>query len=283
MCLFVSAAILKANLEPKRKMTAGKISVKVQLHTLSVSNPSGWSLDQVRLAQSMVYNSLLHKPSRLAPRPSPKPCNTTSGLLLHLIPIMAGDLEQNPGPGTSSGSFPCTQCHQNVTWSAEALQCDGCDKWLHINCIGLSQNEYNRLGQTTTCWICADCGLMNISTSLFRSTHVSIENSFDSLSYLMDSTTHDSSSQILGSMTSPGAPIHSSSPMKQQNKQTNTKKRKQLKVIIVNCQSLKAKREPFHHMIDCLKPDVVIGTESWLNEAIKDQENFPVSDYQVKR
>ncbi len=36
-------------------------------------------------------------------------------------------------------------------------------------------------------------------------------------------------------------------------------------------------------MIDCLKPDVVIGKESWLNEAIKDKECFPVSDYQIKR
>ncbi len=111
MCLLVSAVILKVKTEPNRSIIAGTFPYK----------------GQIRLAQSMVYNSIEYKSRRLAQRPSSKPCSITTGLPLHLVLRLAADLERNPGPG----EFSCSQCHQDVTWSADALQCDGCDLWLH--------------------------------------------------------------------------------------------------------------------------------------------------------
>ncbi len=64
--------------------------------------------------------------------------------------MLAGEFEQSLGPQ----EFLYNQCHQDVTWSADALQCDVCDIWLHKDCLGLSEDEYNRLDQTATCWLC---------------------------------------------------------------------------------------------------------------------------------
>ena len=44
-----------------------------------------------------------------------------------------------------------------------------------------------------------------------------------------------------------------------------------------------AKREQFAHMVDSLKPDIIVGTESWLSTTIGSCECFPLDDYQIER
>ena len=48
-----------------------------------------------------------------------------------------------------------------------------------------------------------------------------------------------------------------------------------LKVITVNCQSVKKKNLGFLTMMDSVKPHIVLGTESWLKPKIKNSEVFP--------
>ena len=83
----------------------------------------------------------------------------------------------NPGQGTQSqsnhgesndNSFPCPLCKEIVNWSADALQCDGCDNWLHRECIRISNDEYERLAGLTATWLSCHCGLTNISTDFFN-------------------------------------------------------------------------------------------------------------------
>ena len=191
-------------------------------------------------------------------------------LLVHLLTISCGDIETNPGPPelTIESSFPCAICSEDVTWNADALQCDGCDLWQHRDCIGISQSEYNRLGSSPSFWICGECGLRNISRSIF-----SIDkNSSASLDYTYSS---------LGSILSPGEPLHSSSPIRKNTKNTSTWKNS-LSIVNINCQSIRAKREPFHIMINSLMPDVIIGTESWLNSSDLNSQIFP-NQYVVER
>ena len=48
-----------------------------------------------------------------------------------------------------------------------------------------------------------------------------------------------------------------------------------LKIAILNCQSILAKRASFLNFIDTNKPDIVIGSESWLKPSINNSEIFP--------
>ena len=49
----------------------------------------------------------------------------------------------------------------------------------------------------------------------------------------------------------------------------------QLTVLILNCQSLVAKRALFINLIVTHTPDIMICSESWLKSSIKDHEIFP--------
>ena len=190
-----------------------------------------------------------------------------------MIILLAGDVESNPEPNTVEQNdtlFPCAVCVGNVSWSEDALQCEGCELWLHRSCMDMSTTEYNRLGQESSIWLCCNCGLRNMASSLFRSRHLDSQ------------TTHDSSAFSLGSISSPGEPLHMSSPEKVPRPKS-VKGKPSLNIVNVNCQSISAKRLPFELMINRVKPDVVIGTESWLHSKIGNETVFPVDDYQIFR
>jgi hypothetical protein len=47
------------------------------------------------------------------------------------------------------------------------------------------------------------------------------------------------------------------------------------RTLVVNCQSLKNKGPCFAAAVDYIKPDLILGTESWLDSSVKDNEMFP--------
>ena len=55
-----------------------------------------------------------------------------------------------------------------------------------------------------------------------------------------------------------------------------------LKIIVVNCQSIQAKKCSFILLINQYIPDIVVGTESWLTPAVISSEIFP-NDYNIYR
>ena len=107
-----------------------------------------------------------------------------------------------------------------------------------------------------------------MASSLFRSWH------------LGSLTTHDSSAFSIGSISSPGKPLHMLSPEKVPRPKS-VKEKPSLNIVNVNCQSINAKRLPL--MINRVKPDVVISTDSWLHSKIENETVFPVDDYQIFR
>ena len=50
-----------------------------------------------------------------------------------------------------------------------------------------------------------------------------------------------------------------------------------LRILIMNCQSVKNKKAELHTIIDSAKPDIILGNESWLTPDIKNSEIFPDS------
>ena len=56
-----------------------------------------------------------------------------------------------------------------------------------------------------------------------------------------------------------------------------------MRILNINFQSIKNKQHLVHNILDSLKPDIVIGTETWLNPNIKDTELAFSDKYKVYR
>ena len=68
----------------------------------------------------------------------------------------------------------------------------------------------------------------------------------------------------------------------QQPKEAKSKTKKAvlnhpLRILIMNCQSIKNKKAEIHAVIDSAKPGIILGNESWLTPEIKKSEIFPDS------
>lgn len=145
----------------------------------------------------------------------------------------AGDLETNPGPRRPK--FPCGVCKKAVTWATAGIQCDGCDTWLHKTCIGMDTSDYERLGHNSTVWFCTECGLLNISPSLYSFSTVSTANTYTPLSGIHEDST-EYATRLSSSEQSPGPLLHTSSPNTNTSRHSGiySHRKKTLKIINVN-------------------------------------------------
>ena len=128
-------------------------------------------------------------------------------------------------------------------------------------------------------WHCIQCGMPNFSTSFFNFTSFETSNTYDSLN-------SPSSFRVIGS---PGVPKATSSPIPPKlpkYKNSNTQRAKDkipLKILNMNFQSIKNKKAELLEIIDTVKPDIILGTETWLDPNISSYEYFPSELYNVYR
>ena len=169
-----------------------------------------------------------------------------------LLVTLSHDVQLNPGPRPPK--FPCGSCSKAVRHNQNSIQCDGCNIWYHIGCQGLNLTIHDILAEHSYSWTCLQCGLPNFSSAIFE----------ESLTVLSNSSKYSALDQSLSPMTS--------TPIK---KKAKPKPLNQIKVMNINFQSIVNKVSEFHCFIDTEKPDVVIGTESWLTPDISNNEIFP--------
>ena len=112
--------------------------------------------------------------------------------------------------------------------------------------------------ETSFSWNCITCNHINFSHSS-KSFLLASGNSFKLLS---DSSVSDHSHCKSLPYSKPDAAYDRTSSMK---------------ILNINCQSIINKRSEFQSVLDLEKPDLVIGTESWLNTDYLDSEIFPRS------
>ena len=75
------------------------------------------------------FYELLFLPSTNSER-TPRSCLFYLALLTIL---RSSDCQMNPGP--RQVKFPCQICNRAVKWKQEALACDNCDGWYHVECM----------------------------------------------------------------------------------------------------------------------------------------------------
>jgi hypothetical protein len=82
------------------------------------------SWDHGQLLTSVLNN----KWSTAGRRPIPLPTKAHKNhSMVLLILLLAGDIEQNPGPrGKQQSIYPCGLCEHPVTWNSQGICCDDC-------------------------------------------------------------------------------------------------------------------------------------------------------------
>ena len=230
---------------------------------------------------------------------------TSKTTLVTLILILSNDIELNPGPRNAS-IFPCGYCEHPVNWSDQGVCCDECGIWHHKSCGDISSKEMEYLERSSVVWLCCKCESVNVDTFTFHSYELYTSNLYAPLS-----GSELSIDSIISS--SPFSPLHTSSPhtrkdysktrlrshlssdggvnsshMSDKSHSDFLPKQTNLRLLTVNCCSVREHKAEFLAGLDYVKPDLICGTESWLKgvkpgkepskNAIKSSEIFP-NDY----
>jgi hypothetical protein len=201
------------------------------------------------------------------PSKAKKPTN-----ILLIVIMLAGDIETNRGPNRNASTYPCGLCENSVTWNSRGVCCDDCSIWHHKSCIELCTYDYELLERSNVQWFCCKCESINVSTFTFRSYELETSNIYEHLSNFNDS---------LDSIRSVFSPIKTSSPNTNQHTRNFSVKssecsrstrssnpydippKKNIRIITVNCRSIKDKNTEFERALHYLKPN--IGTENMWN------------------
>ena len=226
----------------------------------------------------------------------------------HMITLLLiSGIEPNPGPRRPK--FPCSMCSKAC--KLNSIACDDCNQWLHKECLGMSTTEFSRLGKSDDTWNCPSCQKPNNSTKIYSIPEDSFDHSLKSINLsahpsMIDSisdvsmqsrssvssettshlSTQSHSTSSVQSIASPlnnkpNAPIMASSPKPAPKEHRN---RKSLRLLTINFQSLRNKGKLLEAIIDDTEPDIILGTETWLDESIKSSEILPnYLGYDVQR
>lgn len=185
----------------------------------------------------------------------------SKGLLQYLALILlinANDIEINPGPPMNTTTnkdrqYLCGTCDESVNWSQKGIICETCDQWYHANCQGVHTASYHDLNETNLSWHCLICNAPNYSDTVhdLHSNIVTNSDSIHSLSDLSNCSEADT--------TSRRKPLHTSTPIR---KQAQRKTNSPLRILNINCQSIKLKLCRLENVIESIKPDIIICTET---------------------
>jgi len=189
-----------------------------------------------------------------------------SGLYLSQVLIHnANDCHPNPDP--RSPKFPCQVCSKACTWSKKirSIACNNCELWFHTDCLKMTSAIYDALNNTDSSWYCCNCGIPNFNSSLFEDFPFQ-DNS------LTTPTTPSGLHSFSSDSLSIGSPKLTSSPKRKQPKPLFENN---LRILTINFQSLRSKREELWTLLEFSTPDIIIATETWLQPSIYKREVLP--------
>ena len=111
------------------------------------------------------------------------------------------------------------------------------------------------------------CKLTNFSSSIFALIMPESSNTFTPLPE--------------NSVGSPGLPKAISSPKKPVHIRYVYKNETLLKILTINFRSIKNKKAEPEEIISSVLPEIILGTETWLNKEVSSSEFFSAHDYTV--
>ena len=175
----------------------------------------------------------------------------------------------------SARQYMCGTCDLAVTWEEKGVFCETCDQWYHSSCQNIGSQTYDKLSDSelNISWHCIVCNNANFSETVHDLFSCEVSHCFHTLGPLPNVSFSSPSGHKI-------RPVHSSTPNKRQSPQTKMKV--PLRIVNINFQSIKFKQCRLTNVLESVNPDVVFGTETWLDRNNKDQEIFP-RGYKVYR
>ncbi|KAI8516360.1 hypothetical protein Bbelb_049410 [Branchiostoma belcheri] len=154
----------------------------------------------------------------------------------------------------SSSCVPCGICERTVGWSVRGIECESCGCCFHASCQNIGTQSYLDLGASDVKWYSELCNAPNYSSVAYDLQGVESENAD------LDVESCDSENLTFCSSDS-FHPTHNSTPTRQKKQDKN----RPLRILNVNFQSIRGKVPEFiDHLIQSLRPDIILGTETWL-------------------
>ena len=177
--------------------------------------------------------------------------------------LLSGDIELNPGPVSPKCQI-CIKSIKTCTSKQGAIQCDTCNEWYHTVCLHTNTPKHIAigLGNKYASWHCIHCGLPQISSDLFNHRDLITTNSY---SVLANPIINDPLDKM-----KPATQTHKN----YHKKSNNTNNQNTLKTLIINFQSIKNKIPDLELLIKTEEPDIIAGSETWLNPNIYNSEIF---------
>ena len=227
--------------------------------------------------------------------------------IVQIVNILAGDIEVNPGPITvpkndcknktglsrrmkrgRKPKHPCTICHYAVKNADKGMLCTNCNKWSHNNCTGVTDASYEyHMKNSSAIWYCPACELMNIAACLNDSDSYCSSNQFSVLDpNLIEETpepkpvTTSSPKRMLRQRKvekKKHNPTGSSARDGTTVKPSKNIQRNSIKFAIANFQSIRNKVTDFSAFCTVASPDIILGSESWLDGNSATAEIFPTN------
>ena len=197
---------------------------------------------------------------------------------LNIILLLSGDLHQNPGPRPPK--FPCGVCKKACTHQTPAVACDKCNVWFHTRCMAMNSQTYNDLVNVS--WYCSSCQSQNFSSRLSFSDSSNFDSLFNPYDSLSPSKHSHRQSSYFEPTSLPSKPLLTSTPNPKNNKKAYVPIKNDLSILNINFQSLWNKRVELSNLASDTKSDIIVGTETWLKEDIKNSELL-LDDYDIFR
>ena len=95
--------------------------------------------------------------------------------------------------------------HAQITRVPKArILCEECNTWFHVECVRMSDEVLSCMSRSDLPWECSNCGLSNISATLFDST--TIIDSVNLSDYDVTDSINRSSTSSCSSLD-PGSPV----------------------------------------------------------------------------
>ena len=190
---------------------------------------------------------------------------------------------------------PCGTCDRPVTWSHHGLACGTCGQWYHAHCQSVGDETYGTLAAPELSWNCATCHTVNHSRYAYDLHGLDLDacpaphtpvpacvtTSTCTNSYATYSSLHDPSISPSHNHGNAFKPYHTSTPTKISSVQ-NSNRFRPLRLININFRSVAGKKPELSNLLHDMKPDIVCGTETWLDNTIASSEIFP-HNYKVYR
>lgn len=188
-----------------------------------------------------------------APEPNPGPTATCAG------PLNQTPADGHPPAGPSSPRN-CGTCDLSVSWVHRGITCDQCGQWFHADCQSIG-SSYSSLGHSDVRWNCLICDNNNLSDTAYDP--YGAETSDRPQVNLSEASSLNNSFN----------PTHCSSPTR--TSRQNRQKYHPLRFLSLNFRSASSKKAEIIDMLRRVRPDVILGTETWLDPNIGDGEFMP--------